>query len=91
MKFNISLFLTLLVFGLVSCSGNNDKETHPSQNLKDETSQIVSSKQFTIEGIITNGDGKKIYLFEYGGNAPVKIDSNIADEIGKYNLQGEGG
>ncbi len=88
MKFNISLFLTLLVFGLVSCSGN--KETHLSQNLEDETSQMVSSNQFTIEGIITKGDRKKIYLFEYGGNLPVKIDSNIADEIGKYNLQGEG-
>ena len=33
---------------------------------------------------------KKIYLFEYGGNVPVKIDSNIADKIGKYNLQGQG-
>ena len=66
------------------------EETHSSQNLQDETSQIVSSKQFTIEGVITNGGGKKIYLFEYGGNVPVKIDSNIADEIGKYNLQGQG-
>ena len=64
MKFNISLILTLLDFGLVSCSDNNNKETHSSQNSQDETSQMVSSNQFTIEGIITNGGGKKIYLFE---------------------------
>ena len=90
MKFNISIILTLLFSGLVSCSDKNDKETNTSQNLQDESSQMVSSNQFIIEGIITNGGGKKIYLFEYGGNVPVKIDSNIADEIGKYNLQGEG-
>jgi peroxiredoxin len=76
MKFNIYLILSLIFFGLISCSG--------------ETSQIVSSTSFTIEGIITNGAGKKIYLFEYGGNVPVKIDSNIADETGKYDLQGQG-
>ena len=85
MKFNIFLISTLLVFGLISCSDNNKEETHSLQNLQDETSQIASSKQFTIEGVITNGGGKKIYLFEYGGNVPVKIDSNIADKIGKYN------
>ena len=90
MKFNIFLISTLLVFGLISCSDNNKEETHSLQNLQDETSQIASSKQFTIEGVITNGGGKKIYLFEYGGNVPVKIDSNIADKIGKYNLQGQG-
>ncbi len=90
MKFNISIILTLLFSGLVSCSDKNDKETNTSQNLQDESSQMVSSNQFIIEGIITNGGGKKIYLFEYGGKVPVKIDSNIADEIGKYNLQGEG-
>jgi thiol-disulfide isomerase/thioredoxin len=90
MKFNIYLILTLLVFGLVSCSDKNNEETHSTQNLQDETSQIVSSNQFTIEGKITNGAEKKIYLFEYGGNVPVKIDSSIADETGKYNLQGQG-
>jgi hypothetical protein len=59
MKFNIYLILTLPVFGLISCSDNNNEETHSSQNLQDETSQIVSSNQFTIEGKITNGAEKK--------------------------------
>jgi peroxiredoxin len=90
MKFNIFLILTLLVFELISCSDNNNEETYSSQNLQDKTSQMANSKQFTIEGVISNGGGKKIYLFEYGGSVPVKIDSNIANEIGKYNLQGEG-
>ena len=89
MKFNIYLILTLIVFGLISCSGNNE-EIHSSPNLQNETSQIVSSNAFTIEGKITNGAGKKIYLFEYGANVPVKIDSNVANEMGKYNLQGQG-
>ena len=90
MKFNISLILTLFVFGIISCSDNNNKEAHSTQSLQDETSQMVSSNQFTIEGIITNGAEKKIYLFEYGANVPVKIDSNIADEMGNYHLQGQG-
>ena len=90
MKFNIFLIVTLLVFELISCSDNNNEEPYSSQNLQDETSQMANSKQFTIEGVISNGGGKKIYLFEYGGSVPVKIDSNIANEIGKYNLQGEG-
>lgn len=89
MKFNIFLILTLFVFGLISCSDNNEGGNSSSNSLS-ETSQIASSNPFTIEGIITNGAGKKIYLFEYGGNVPVKIDSNIADEMGKYNLQGQG-
>ena len=89
MKCNIYLILTWIVFGLISCSGNNE-ETHSSPNLQNETIQIVSSNAFTIEGKITNGAGKKIYLFEYGANVPVKIDSNIADEMGTYNLQGQG-
>ena len=59
MKFNISLILTLFVFGIISCSDNNNKEAHSTQSLQDETSQMVSSNQFTIEGIITNGAEKK--------------------------------
>ena len=90
MKFNVYLILTWIVFGLISCSGNNNEKNQSEPNPEDETSQIVSSNAFTIEGKITNGAGKKIYLFEYGANVPVKIDSNIADKTGKYNLQGQG-
>ena len=90
MKFNLHLLLPLIVFGLISCSDSNNEATHSAQNLQDETTQRVSAKPFTIEGVITNGAEKKFYLFEYGGNAPTKIDSIIADEMGKYNLQGQG-
>ena len=90
MKFNLHLLLPLIVFGLISCSDRNNEATHSAQNLQDETNQRVSAKPFTIEGVITNGAEKKFYLFEYGGNAPTKIDSIIADEMGKYNLQGQG-
>jgi thiol-disulfide isomerase/thioredoxin len=89
MKFNIYLILTLIVFGLISCSDNNE-ETYSSPNLQNETSQIASSNAFTIEGTIANGAGKKIYLFEYGSNIPVKIDSTTASETGSYKLQGKG-
>ncbi len=90
MKFNIYIILTWIVFAAISCSDNSNEEIHSSQNLQEETSKIVSSSPFTIEGKITNGAGAKIYLFEYGANLPVKIDSIIADEMGKYNLQGQG-
>ena len=63
MKFNIYFTLTLIIFGLISCSDNNNKENQSGLNPEDETSQIVSSKPFTIEGKITNGAVKKIYLF----------------------------
>ena len=90
MKFNLHLLLSLIIFGLISCSDSNNEATPSSQNLQDITNQKVSSKPFTIEGVITNGAKKKFYLFEYGGNVPAKIDSVVADESGKYDLQGHG-
>ena len=90
MKFKLHLLLPLIFIGLISCSDSNNEASHSSQNSQDITNQKVSAKPFTISGVISNGAEKKIYLFEYGGNVPTKIDSTIADEMGKYNLQGQG-
>ena len=54
MKFNIYIILTWIVFAAISCSDNSNEEIHSSQNLQEETSKIVSSSPFTIEGKITN-------------------------------------
>ena len=90
MKFNLHLLLPWIFIGIISCSDSNNEATPSSQNSQDITNQKVSSKPFTIEGVIANGAEKKIFLFEYGGSAPVKIDSIIHDDMGKYNLQGQG-
>lgn len=87
MKFNLHLLLPLIFTGLISCSESNNETTHSLQN---ETNQKVSAKPFAISGVISNGAEKKIYLFEYGGTIPIKIDSVIADKSGTYDLQGHG-
>jgi len=91
MKFKANTYLTILLFafGLISCSEEKNNETISPINSTSQTSQIENAKPFTIKGTITNGGGKKLFLFEYGGNAPIILDSIVADENGNFNLNGQ--
>ena len=91
MKFNRNIFftLTLIVFGLASCSEDKNEGPNLSPNITDHKEQGTETNLFTVEGTITNGSGKMLYLFEYGGNTPVKIDSTTTDKTGNYTLQGQ--
>lgn len=90
MKFNLNkyLVLVLMAFVAISCSDEKNDENVLQVESPKNTSSQVNSTPFTVEGVITNGEGKKLYLFEYGGNAPIKIDSTTTDNEGNYNLKG---
>jgi len=90
MKFKLNTFLAfaLITFTFLACSEENNSESEIPVNSSNQTNKGTSANAFTIEGTISNGGEKKLYLFEYGGNTPIKIDSTISDNEGNYTLKG---
>ena len=91
MRFNKTIYLTLFVFtiGFISCSQDNKDISDLPENVTTNLIEDAASASFTVEGTISNGAGVKLYLFEYGGKTPLKLDSTTAGDNGKYQLNGK--
>lgn len=94
MKFNnlkITVYSLILLSGVIftACSEGNKTEAPAETNSSTSASKDETTSSFTITGTITDGAEKTLYLFEYGGKTPLKLDSIVCNKKGNFNLSGK--
>ncbi len=90
MNFNsIKYTWILTAFFLIGC-GSETTEDNTNQTVVNGPGAPSGSSNFKIEGTIDNSGGQVIYLYEYGGEKPLAIDSAIVNDQGSFSLSAPG-